>query len=38
MGCKKGDNYQCHFVKGSEMAQTRMSKIADTLQTLSLEK
>jgi quinone-modifying oxidoreductase subunit QmoB len=37
MGCKKGDEYQCHFVKGSEMAHTRMSKIADTLQTLSLE-
>jgi len=37
MGCKKGDDYQCHFVKGSEMAHTRMSKIADTLQTLNLE-
>ena len=37
MGCKKGDEYQCHFVKGSEMAHMRMSKIADTLQTLNLE-
>ncbi len=37
MGCSKGDEYQCHFVKGSEMAHYRMSKIADTLQTLSLE-
>lgn len=37
MGCKKGDDYQCHFVKGSEMAHVRMSKIADTLQTLNLE-
>ncbi len=37
MGCQKGDDYQCHFVKGSELAHTRMSKIADTLQTLSLE-
>ncbi len=37
MGCSKGDDYQCHFVKGSEMAHYRMSKIADTLQTLSLE-
>jgi len=37
MGCKKGDDYQCHFVKGSEMAHERMSKIADTLQTLNLE-
>jgi len=37
MGCSKGDEYQCHFVKGSEMAHYRMGKIADTLQTLSLE-
>lgn len=37
MGCQKGDDYQCHFVKGSEIAQMRMSKIADTLQTLNLE-
>ena len=38
MGCQKGDNYQCHFVKGSEIAHIRMSKIDDTLQSLSLEK
>ncbi len=37
MGCQKGDDYQCHFVKGSEIAHIRMSKIADTLQTLNLE-
>jgi len=37
MGCQKGENYQCHFVKGSEMAQMRMSKVDDTLQSLSLE-
>ncbi len=37
MGCQKGDDYQCHFVKGSEMAHYRMGKIADTLQTLNLE-
>ncbi|HED16930.1 MAG TPA: hydrogenase iron-sulfur subunit [Gammaproteobacteria bacterium] len=37
MGCKKGDDYQCHFVKGSEIANDRMSKVADTLQSLSLE-
>lgn len=37
MGCQKGDDYQCHFVKGSEIAHMRMSKIADTLQTLNLE-
>ena len=38
MGCQKGEDYQCHFVKGSEMAHYRMSKIGDTLETLSLEK
>ncbi len=37
MGCKHGENYQCHFVKGSELANTRMSKIGDTLQGLNLE-
>jgi quinone-modifying oxidoreductase subunit QmoB len=37
MGCQKGENYQCHFVKGSEIAHVRMSKIDDTLQSLSLE-
>ncbi len=38
MGCQKGENYQCHFVKGSEMAHYRMSKIDDTLSQLNLEK
>ena len=37
MGCPSGDDYQCHFVKGSGTAQERMSKVADTLETLSLE-
>jgi len=37
LGCQKGENYQCHFVKGSEIAHTRMSKVDDTLQSLSLE-
>jgi quinone-modifying oxidoreductase subunit QmoB len=37
MGCKKGDDYQCHFVKGSEMANYRMSKVDDTLKQMGLE-
>ncbi len=37
MGCQKGENYQCHFVKGSEIAHQRMSKVDDTLQSLALE-
>jgi quinone-modifying oxidoreductase subunit QmoB len=27
LGCKHGDDYQCHFVKGSELADVRMQKI-----------
>jgi quinone-modifying oxidoreductase subunit QmoB len=38
MGCPSGDNYQCHFVKGSLVAQERMGKVGDTLESLSLEK
>jgi quinone-modifying oxidoreductase subunit QmoB len=37
MGCQKGEDYQCHFVKGSELAHIRMSKIDDTLKQLNLE-
>jgi quinone-modifying oxidoreductase subunit QmoB len=37
MGCKHGDDYQCHFVKGSELASYRMGKIDDTLKQLALE-
>jgi quinone-modifying oxidoreductase, subunit QmoB len=37
MGCKSGDDYQCHFVKGSAIAKERMSKIGDTLQKMMLE-
>ena len=38
MGCPSGDDYQCHFVKGSGTGQERMSKVGDTLESLSLEK
>ncbi len=37
MGCTKGDDYQCHFVRGSAMAHERMSKVGDTLSSLNLE-
>lgn len=37
MGCKKGEDYQCHFVTGSALAHERMSKIDDTLNQLQLE-
>ena len=37
LGCTYGDNYQCHFVKGSEIANKRMENIGDTLSSLGLE-
>jgi quinone-modifying oxidoreductase subunit QmoB len=37
LGCKYGDDYQCHFVKGSEIASKRMENIGDSLSTLGLE-
>jgi quinone-modifying oxidoreductase subunit QmoB len=37
LGCTYGDDYQCHFVKGSEIASKRMENIGDTLSTLGLE-
>ncbi len=37
LGCKFGENYQCHFVKGSELANYRFSKVGETLDKLQLE-
>ncbi|WP_136798098.1 FAD-dependent oxidoreductase [Desulfosediminicola ganghwensis] len=37
LGCTYGDDYQCHFVKGSEIASKRMENIGDTLSSLGLE-
>jgi len=37
LGCKHGDDYQCHFIKGSELADIRMEKIGDALESLALE-
>jgi quinone-modifying oxidoreductase subunit QmoB len=37
IGCKYGDDYQCHFIKGSELANTRMEKVQETLNRLVLE-
>ena len=37
LGCKYGDDYQCHFVKGSEIASRRMENIGETLGSLGLE-
>jgi quinone-modifying oxidoreductase subunit QmoB len=37
LGCKYGDDYQCHFIKGSELADYRMGKVQETLDRLMLE-
>ncbi|MFH2050753.1 MAG: hydrogenase iron-sulfur subunit [bacterium] len=37
IGCKKGDDYQCHFVKGSELAAYRMDNVREKLKQLVLE-
>ena len=36
-GCKYGDDYQCHFAKGSELANQRLENVKETLQRLQLE-
>lgn len=38
IGCKYGDDYQCHFIKGSELANKRMENIRETLGRLMIEK
>jgi quinone-modifying oxidoreductase subunit QmoB len=38
IGCKHGDDYQCHYIRGSELAATRLGNVGETLQRLALEK
>jgi quinone-modifying oxidoreductase subunit QmoB len=37
IGCKMGDDYQCHMIQGSQLADTRMDNVKDKLQQLALE-
>ncbi len=37
LGCKHGDDYQCHFVKGSELCNRRKENIAESLGRLGVE-
>jgi quinone-modifying oxidoreductase subunit QmoB len=37
IGCVHGDDYQCHYIKGSELAEVRSSKIQETLERMMLE-
>ncbi len=37
IGCKPGEDYQCHFITGSELMEIRSENIQETLQTMMLE-
>ncbi len=37
VGCKSGDDYQCHFIRGSELMSTRSDNIREKLKQLALE-
>lgn len=37
LGCQHGDDYQCHFIKGSELAARRLENVKETLARLQLE-
>lgn len=37
IGCKYGDDYQCHFIKGSELAASRSENIGEKLQQMAME-
>jgi len=37
MGCKSGEDYQCHFIQGSELLGKRMENVRETLNRLVLE-
>ena len=37
IGCKYGDDYQCHFIKGSELAADRGENIREKLEQMAME-
>ena len=37
LGCRPGEDYQCHFIRGSELLETRMGNVRETLGRLALE-
>jgi quinone-modifying oxidoreductase subunit QmoB len=37
VGCKFGENYQCHYATGSELANRRLANVKETLERLRLE-
>jgi quinone-modifying oxidoreductase subunit QmoB len=37
IGCKPGDDYQCHFIQGSELTEQRGENLQETLETMMIE-
>jgi len=37
VGCKYGENYQCHYATGSELANTRLANMREALQRMQIE-
>lgn len=37
LGCRSGEDYQCHFIQGSQLLGTRMDNVRETLGRLALE-
>jgi quinone-modifying oxidoreductase subunit QmoB len=37
IGCKSGDDYQCHYMRGSQLAASRLENVQETLDRLVLE-
>jgi quinone-modifying oxidoreductase subunit QmoB len=37
MGCRSGDDYQCHFIQGSALASKRLVNVKETLERLTIE-
>jgi quinone-modifying oxidoreductase subunit QmoB len=37
IGCKPGDDYQCHFIHGSKLTEERAENLQETLETMMLE-
>ncbi|MFC2137573.1 hydrogenase iron-sulfur subunit, partial [Bacteroidota bacterium] len=37
IGCKPGDDYQCHYIQGSELTETRAVNFQETLESMMLE-
>lgn len=37
LGCRHGDDYQCHYARGSELCDERLGKVQETIGRLALE-